>query len=149
VKNFSLPTIRAGTPLNQAFGPMIESHTSGILVLTTDRHHRLVKFPDIENAFVAGKARIDDVKYENAVLVPTSGLHDPATFLETAGIHFGVLNEGYGLAQIISLHEPLANVYLTPPEGVRCTNPANPHYYPPLQRGKAPHQCVVCGYALP
>jgi hypothetical protein len=149
MKEFDLPFLDRDTPLREAFGPMIIEKKSGIVVVGSSHAPILVTFDAAKKAFDTGVGTLGEVESESALSLlghqPTLALN----VLHQHGARFGVLWQVGRTARVLSISEPLADFYLTPPPGGACLNDP-PDFYPPNQRDKnSPHVCVVCGSYLP
>ena len=150
MKEFELPVLESETLVRDAFEPMLEFATSGLVSWDVGTV-KLVRFAHLEQALSSGVDTLADVQQWDAASVmlgaETAALVDA---LERIGLDYGVFGRAGKVARVVSVHEPLAGIYLSSPPGSKCVNPVKRHYYPPFRRDPAnPHRCVVCGLFLP
>lgn len=147
---FDLPALESQTRVRDAFGPMVEAGTSGLVSWNVDTV-RLVRFDYLESAFSAGLDTLSEVRQWDAASVMLGAeTAELVSSLKRLGLDYGVLGRAGSVARVVSVHEPLAGIYLASPPGAKCENPGNPHYYPPHRRNHGnPHRCVVCGFPVP
>ncbi len=150
MKEFELPVLEAHTLIREAFGPMVEFGTSG-LVSWAPSEVRLIRFNSLEQALASGLDTLSDVQpWDPASVmlgVQTAAVVDR---LRHMGLDYGVFGRTGTVARVVSVHEPQADYYLLTPPGAKCRNPGDPHYYPPHRRNpRNPAVCIVCGFPVP
>lgn len=150
MKEFELPVVDSSTLVRDAFEPMLEYGTSGVVSWDASSV-RLVRFAYLEKALSRGQQRIVEVgDWDPADVMLGAETAVVVQSLKNLGLSYGVFSRRGNIARVVSVHEPLATVYLTSSPGKKCKRPIDPHYYPPYQPNPANvHRCVVCGYPLP
>jgi hypothetical protein len=150
MEEFDLPMLDRKTLLREAFAPMITRQRSGILVVSQYHEPQLVTFGAVDKALGLGHQFLEEVESEPVISLLG---HEPAkavNILNLRGAKYGVLLHSGATARVLSISERLAGIYLSPPPGSVCRNPADPHFYPPNQRDLSrPHDCILCTFYLP
>jgi hypothetical protein len=148
--DFELPVVEERTPLTDAFGALLRRDVSGVVVRRAGEY-RLLHLDDLRRALDQGKKVAGEIES----FTPLGAVADSdARALEAAfddtGCRYLLLDTVAGLARLISRHEPLAHVYLSTPQVVRCTNPNVQlrHRYPPNIRAAGQTTCTFDSYPL-
>ena len=117
MKEFELPVLEAHTLIREAFGPMVEFGTSG-LVSWAPSEVRLIRFNSLEQALASGLDTLSDVQpWDPASVmlgVQTAAVVDR---LRHMGLDYGVFGRTGTVARVVLVHEPQADYYLLTPPG--------------------------------
>jgi hypothetical protein len=149
MREFDLPLLDRNMRVRDAFRPMITQQTSGIVVVSYEEP-KLVSFADLEIALSFGQESLANVKSEIALSLFDNEPSQAFVQLQTHGRKFGILRYTGNMAHVLSASQQYASIYLSAPPGSVCTNPADPHFYPPNHLdAKRPHQCILCPFSVP
>lgn len=148
MRNFELPLLAPSESPAEAFPRMAQARASGV-VIHVGAQVRLLHFNAILDAFDQQVTELSLITaFEPVGLLDVTLPPEQCRLaLEGARVRFGATRLG-GIAELVSLHETNADVYLTAPSVLKCGDtPA--HYYPPhRQNPTTPNVCVVDGTTL-
>jgi hypothetical protein len=147
---FSLPVLESGTLIGDAFEPMVDLGTSGLVSWDVGQV-RLIRFEHLEDALSSGVDTLAGVpRWDAASVMIGAQTATVVQELMRLGLDYGVFSRSGHIARVVSVHEPLAGIYLNASRGAKCLNSVKAHYYPPHQRNpRTPRVCVVCGFPVP
>lgn len=155
---FELPFIQGNIKVHDAIAEAIECKKSG-LVFASNSGMRLMHFNTMVAAAQAGNIDLEEVDFQPlAKLDFETPDHEYSRIVLASGNAFGFVREVGGMADLFSLSETRAGVYIASSVGKRCTRPNKPpgqlarkwyHYYPPLTpNALTPLLCKIDGYPL-
>jgi hypothetical protein len=160
MQQFDLPLVTADISAESALMTAIDAKRSGVVLRTTSGDLRLIDFKNLVSATendtpLAEVAHISLLNIEHHQTLRTL-----ADTVESSGSKFVYLGTAGDVASVLSMHEPLAGLYLTS-SGARCARPNNGrppgtpdqkwyHYYPPTRRdAQNPNRCRKCRSPIP